>query len=102
MPDKKLQGFAKLSFPDTTSYSRLQKRIAFTLQGQNLVGEFRFGVENSRHESPLRGAENANVVCRHVKKRASSLLNTHVELIMCNHVPCPTKKNSTRNIQYRL
>ena len=69
MLDKKLQGFANLSFADTTSYSRLQNRISIALQGQNLVGEFRFGVENSRHESPLRGAQNANIVCRHVKKR---------------------------------
>ena len=48
MPDKKLEGFSKLSSADTTSYSRLQYRIAIALQGHNLVGEFRFGVENSQ------------------------------------------------------
>jgi hypothetical protein len=68
MPDKKLQGFGKFRFVDTTSYSILQHRIAIALQSQNLVGEFRFGVENSRLESPLRGAQNANVVCRHVNR----------------------------------
>jgi len=66
MPDKILEGFAKLSAAGTTSYSRLQYRIAIAFQGQNLVGEFRFGVENSRCGSPPRGAQNANVVCRDV------------------------------------
>ena len=97
MPDKKLEGFSKLSFADITSYSRLQYRIAIALQGQNLVGEFRFGVENSRRESPLRGAQNANVVCRQV----STGTVQPVEHIMCNHAACPTKKSSTPNIQCR-
>jgi hypothetical protein len=62
MLDKKLYEFTKLTFANTTSYSRLLYRIAIVLQSQNLVGEFRFAVENSRHESSLRGAQNANVV----------------------------------------
>jgi hypothetical protein len=97
MPDEKLKGFTKRSFADTISYSIIRHSTAFALQGQNLVGEFRFRVENSRRESPLRGAQNANVLCRHVNRATVSLLNTHVEHIMYNHAPCATKKSSTRN-----
>jgi hypothetical protein len=68
MPDKNLQGFANLCFANTTSYSIPQHRPAIALQSQNSVGEFRLSVENSRHESPLRGLQNANAVCRHVNR----------------------------------